>query len=197
MSEHGGCREGAGRPPGSRNPNTKAKREAIKAVVAQFEATTPNVFEGDAVALMQLIYRDPSQDMGLRLDAAKSAAKFERPTLAAIAMQQPPRTRLDVSVLNAFEQGQGMRTVLSEQRKGIQLELTPAPLGPTCRWRMTAHPIEPAAPLLRALSKIGKRSAVGFLPTNDEQNEANELMPTDGWSLQPPVGVCSFPSFCS
>jgi len=106
MSEHGGRREGAGRPRGSRNPNTKAKREAIKAVIAQFEATTPNVFEGDAVALMQLIYRDPSKDMGLRLDAAKSAAKFERPTLAAIAMQQPPRTRLDVSVLNAFEQGQ-------------------------------------------------------------------------------------------
>jgi hypothetical protein len=42
MSEHGGRREGAGRPRGSRNPNTKAKREAIKAVVAQFEATTPN-----------------------------------------------------------------------------------------------------------------------------------------------------------
>ena len=45
---------GAGRPRGSKNPNTRAKREAIKAVVAKFEATTQNVFEGDAVALMQL-----------------------------------------------------------------------------------------------------------------------------------------------
>jgi len=106
MSEHGGRREGAGRPRGSRNPNTKAKREAIKAVVAQFEATTPNVFAGDAVALMQLIYRDPSQDMGLRLDAAKSAAKFERPTLAAVAVQQMPKARIDLSALSASEREQ-------------------------------------------------------------------------------------------
>lgn len=84
MSEHGGRREGAGRPRGSRNPNTRAKREAIKAVVAKFEAVTPNLFDGDAVALMQCIYRDPCQDISLRLDAAKSAAKFERPSLAAV-----------------------------------------------------------------------------------------------------------------
>jgi len=103
MSEHGGRREGAGRPRGSRNPNTKAKREAIKAVVAQFEARTPNVFEGDAVALMQLIYRDPSQDMGLRLDAAKSAAKFERPVLSAVAVQQTPKARVDLSALTLDE----------------------------------------------------------------------------------------------
>ena len=103
MSEHGGRREGAGRPRGSRNPNTKAKREAIKAVVAQFEATTPNVFEGGALALMQLIYRDPSQDMGLRLDAAKSAAKFERPVLSAVALQQTPKTRIDLSMLSPEE----------------------------------------------------------------------------------------------
>jgi len=76
---------------------------SIKAVVAQFEATTPNVFAGDAVALMQLIYRDPSQDMGLRLDAAKSAAKFERPVLSAVAVQQAPRARVDLSVLTADE----------------------------------------------------------------------------------------------
>ena len=103
MSEHGGRREGAGRPRGSKNPNTKAKREAIKAVVAQFEAATPNVFEGDAVALMQLIYRDPSQDMGLRLDAAKSAAKFERPVLSAVAVQQTSKTRIDSSRLSPEE----------------------------------------------------------------------------------------------
>lgn len=84
MSEHGGRREGAGRPRGSRNPNTKAKREAIRAVVAKVESTIPNLFEGDAVALMQLIYRDPRWDISVRLDAAKSAAKFERPTLQAV-----------------------------------------------------------------------------------------------------------------
>jgi hypothetical protein len=83
MSDWGGKRDGSGRPRGSSNPNTKARRAAIKVVVANFEATTPDAFVGDAVALMQLIYRDPKQDIGLRLDAAKAASRFERPALQA------------------------------------------------------------------------------------------------------------------
>ena len=48
----------AGRPRGSRNPNTKARREAVKQVIQQFQIDHPNAFPGDAVSLMQCIYRD-------------------------------------------------------------------------------------------------------------------------------------------
>jgi hypothetical protein len=75
-------------------------------VAQKLKQTVPDAFEGDGVAFMQAVYRDPSFSLELRLDAAAKAARFERPTLAAIAMQQPPRARLDLSVLNAGEQGQ-------------------------------------------------------------------------------------------
>jgi hypothetical protein len=87
MSEHGGRREGAGRPRGSKNPNTKARHAAIKAIVAKVEPTIENAFDGDAVSFMQLIYRDPSQDISVRLDAARHAARYERPTLTAVAVR--------------------------------------------------------------------------------------------------------------
>ena len=100
MSDWGGRRDGSGRPRGSKSPNTKRRHEAIKAVVAKFEATIPDVFDGDAVALMQLIYRDPRQDIGLRLDAARAAAKFERPALQATLVRDvtpQPATQADAN----------------------------------------------------------------------------------------------------
>jgi hypothetical protein len=84
MSEWGGRRDGAGRPRGSRNPNTKARREAVKQVIQQFQIDHPNAFPGDAVSLMQCIYRDASLPLEIRLDAASKAARFERPALAAV-----------------------------------------------------------------------------------------------------------------
>jgi hypothetical protein len=76
-------REGAGRPRGSRNPNTKARREASQAIIRQFAIDNPDAFAGDAVSLMQCIYRDASLPLEIRLDAASKAARFERPALAA------------------------------------------------------------------------------------------------------------------
>ena len=84
MSEWGGKREGAGRRRGSSNPNTERAKAEIRAAMAKYEPTIPDLFEGDAVGLMQLIYKDPRWDISVRLDAAKSAAKFERPTLQAV-----------------------------------------------------------------------------------------------------------------
>ena len=90
----------------------------MQVVAEKLKQAVPGAFEGDAVALMQAIYRDPAFSMEQRLDAAAKAARFERPTLAAIAVQQPPRARLDVSVLSVVEQGQLlglMRKVMSER----------------------------------------------------------------------------------
>jgi hypothetical protein len=103
----GGRREGAGRPKGAKNQRTVAVEQAIQVVAEKLKQAVPDAFEGDGVAYMQSVYRDPSFSLELRLDAAAKAARFERPTLAAIAMQQtPPRTRLDLSVLTAGEQEQ-------------------------------------------------------------------------------------------
>jgi hypothetical protein len=77
-------RKTGGRKAGVPNKRTAAKNAALQAVVAKFEEAVPTAFEGDAVALMQLIYRDPALPIELRLDAAKSSARFERPALGAI-----------------------------------------------------------------------------------------------------------------
>jgi|SRR3954452_22974 len=114
----GGARKGAGRPKGARNQRTVAVERAMKVVAERLKQAVPDAFEGDGVAYLQTVYRDPHQPTELRMDAAARAARFERPTLAAIAMQQPPRARLDVSVLNVGEQRQLLgllRKVTSER----------------------------------------------------------------------------------
>src|SRR6476661_3735635 len=95
----GGPREGAGRPTGARNRRTVAVERAMKVVAERLKQAVPDAFEGDGVAYLQTVYRDPHQPTELRMDAAAKAARFERPTLAAIAVQQPPR-------LSVVEQGQ-------------------------------------------------------------------------------------------
>src|SRR5579872_4282347 len=102
----GGQREGAGRPKGVLNQNTRARREAARAVVARFEIEHPDAFPGDAVGLLQCIYRDQSLPLEVRLDAASKAAPFERPRLSAVAVQPVARARVDLSVLDQGEQAQ-------------------------------------------------------------------------------------------
>ncbi len=90
----------------------------MQVVAEKLKQVVPGAFEGDGVAYLQTVYRDPHQPTELRMDAAAKAARFERPTLAAIAVQQPPRARLDVSVLSVVEQRQLlglMRKVMSER----------------------------------------------------------------------------------
>jgi hypothetical protein len=89
-----------GRVKGTPNKRTAETKAAIKAVVAEFEAAVPSAFDGDALAFMQILYRDPAQPIELRLDAAKSAAKFERPAPSAVAVQQTPKARIDLSMLS-------------------------------------------------------------------------------------------------
>jgi hypothetical protein len=102
----GGKRASSGRPAGAKNKRTVAVEAAARAIAERFKAEVPTAFEGDGVAYMQSVYRDPAFSHELRLEAAAKAARFERPTLAAVAVQQAPPPRIDVSVLTAVEQGQ-------------------------------------------------------------------------------------------
>jgi hypothetical protein len=79
----GGKREGSGRPSGAKNKRTAAIEAAAQAVAERFKTEVPTAFDGDGVAFLQVVYRDPDQPIELRLDAAKAASRYERPALAA------------------------------------------------------------------------------------------------------------------
>jgi hypothetical protein len=86
-------RKTGGRQAGVPNKRTAATKAVLLEVVAKFEEAVPAAFDGDAVALMQVIYRDPQYPIELRLDAAKSSARFERPTLSAAMVKDVTPSR--------------------------------------------------------------------------------------------------------
>lgn len=47
----------------------------------------PKAFKGDAHAYLMAIYKDPAKPEALRIDAAKAAIRYERPTLSPV--EQP------------------------------------------------------------------------------------------------------------
>ena len=68
-----------GRKPGSKNKLTLAKAAArAEAMKLLNESLPADAFSGDAIALFQRIYRDPTFDAELRLEAAAKIAQFER-----------------------------------------------------------------------------------------------------------------------
>lgn len=69
-----------GRKPGSRNKRTLN----VEALTAKVEQSLAEPFEGDAHALLMLIYKDKTRDIELRIDAAKAAIRFEKPALGHI-----------------------------------------------------------------------------------------------------------------
>ena len=76
----------------------------MRELVSRFEIQHPDAFPGDAVSLLQCIYRDQSLPLDVRIDAAGKAARFERPTLAAVAVREMPKVRPDLSALSSAEQ---------------------------------------------------------------------------------------------
>jgi hypothetical protein len=75
-----------GRPAGSLVGREHRKRLRRAAAQAEAVRDIAPAFHGDALALFQRIYRDEMQPLELRLVAARAAASFERPTLAATAV---------------------------------------------------------------------------------------------------------------
>jgi hypothetical protein len=101
----GGKREGSGRPAGAKNKRTAAIEAAAQAVAVRFKAEVPMAFDGDGVAFLQVVYRDPGQPIELRLDAAKAAARFERPALnAAVVKNISPAAMTGEERMKAIKQ---------------------------------------------------------------------------------------------
>jgi type II secretory pathway component PulM len=74
-----------GRRAGTPNKRTVALRTATATAAKQISAALGSeVFYGDAHALLMTVYKDLSQPIGLRMEAAKAALPYEKPRLASI-----------------------------------------------------------------------------------------------------------------
>jgi hypothetical protein len=73
-----------GRPKGAKNKRTAEREAAVSEVAVQIEKALGSAFEGDAHAYLMSIYKDPAKPENFRIDAAKTAIRYERPALAPV-----------------------------------------------------------------------------------------------------------------
>lgn len=84
-----------GRPAGAKNRRTVKREEEIKAAAQWLEAQIPEPFKGDAHALLMTVYKDTTQPLNIRLDAAKAAIGYEVPKLAAVQHSGDPENPVE------------------------------------------------------------------------------------------------------
>lgn len=73
-----------GRPRGTPNRRTVEQKAAVARVAELVESQIPEAFTGDAHAFLMTVYKDPTLDMPVRIDAAGKAIRFEKPMLSAV-----------------------------------------------------------------------------------------------------------------
>ncbi len=74
-----------GRKPGVKNKRTLARECAQAETAAKIEAALGDeAFQGDAHAFLVAVYKDLTQRIEIRIDAAKAAIGYEKPKLAAL-----------------------------------------------------------------------------------------------------------------
>ncbi|MCW6510967.1 hypothetical protein [Lichenifustis flavocetrariae] len=73
-----------GRPRGAKNRRTAETEAAALTAAGKIALAVPGAFEGDAHAFLMLIYKDPSQPLEFRLEAAGKAIRYEKPALASV-----------------------------------------------------------------------------------------------------------------
>jgi hypothetical protein len=81
----GGKRPGAGRPAGSKGKRSTEFQETVAAAGAKIAAVLgEGAFTDDAHAFLMHVYKNPANDLPVRIDAAKAAIGYEKPKLASI-----------------------------------------------------------------------------------------------------------------
>jgi hypothetical protein len=79
-----------GRKAGTPNKKSKQMKEAVQRLLEDADRALAEkglkLFEGDAHGLLKMVYKHPELDLAMRVDAAKAAARFEKPSLAATAV---------------------------------------------------------------------------------------------------------------
>ena len=86
---HGGFRPGGGRPPGSKNKAKIAEEAAALAVRDQLRKQVEAARSAgqEPVDYLLEVMRNPNEDKYMRLAAAKAAAPYRHPQLAAVQVQ--------------------------------------------------------------------------------------------------------------
>ncbi len=67
---------------GSRPLNNLTENQ--QKIIDEVHQAIPNCFKGDAHTFLMTVYKDQRHPLALRLDAAKTAIKYEKPALATI-----------------------------------------------------------------------------------------------------------------
>jgi hypothetical protein len=104
---------------GAKNKRTVAVETAMQVVAERFRAEVPAAFDGDGVAYLQTVYRDPHQPTELRMDAAAKAARYERPALAATLTRDVTPARdpaaMDERIAELLRKGLGSGVAVIEK----------------------------------------------------------------------------------
>jgi hypothetical protein len=87
MGTRTGCPRG--RPKGAKNKRTAEREAATKEMAAQIGKAVGGAFEGDALAYLMSVYKDPLKPENVRIDAAKAAIRYERPAIAPVERRDP------------------------------------------------------------------------------------------------------------
>lgn len=106
---------GQGRPKGARNRRTVETEARIAQTAEAAAKALPKAFQGDAYALLMLVYKNEKLDLNLRLDAAKAAIRYERPALASV----DARSVVDVSTTVCPPKVIDARPLTLEQRTAL------------------------------------------------------------------------------
>ena len=73
-----------GRPKGATNKLTIARRTLAAKAGDRAARRINNAFDGDSHEFLASVYKDPTQPLMKRIEAAKAAIQFEKPKLGAI-----------------------------------------------------------------------------------------------------------------
>lgn len=69
---------------GAKNKHTRKRELAVIEAAGEIEKTLAKAFKGDSHALLMTVYKDEERPIELRVDAAKTAIRYEKPALSSI-----------------------------------------------------------------------------------------------------------------
>lgn len=105
-----------GRPKGAKNKRTSDRESAMNQAAERITKSVEGAFEGDALAFLMSIYKDPAKPDSLRIDAAKSAIRYERPPLAPIAPAEKTEVIPLAERLTCYEREEAVERTKAELR---------------------------------------------------------------------------------
>lgn len=69
---------------GAKNKHTRKRELQVLEAAGEIEKTLAKAFKGDSHALLMTVYKDEDRPIELRVDAAKTAIRYEKPALSSV-----------------------------------------------------------------------------------------------------------------